>query len=102
MTRIITPIQKKRAQLEVLEVLLDKISDMEESNQKDYRVIGKTDEQATDWRTGELLWEDDEHTIPKMKDEWGSVDIPEEEMTVERLAKKDALTWARAILEKLV
>ena len=47
---------------------------------KDYKMVEKNYKQKTDWRTGELQWEDEEKTIPKMEDRWDYVDIPEDEL----------------------
>lgn len=65
---------KKR--IEVLEKLDEQLQSMEKDAGYDYEVIKETptDEQDKNWR-GELLWEDEDHTIPKMRveREWGYV-----------------------------
>lgn len=38
-----------------------------------YEVVGEEEEQATDYRTKEPLWEDEEHTIPMHRKIWDYV-----------------------------
>lgn len=58
-------IMKKR--IEILERIDTLLDDIERDASMEYVVIKETQthKQQTSWRTGELLWEDDEHTIPK-------------------------------------
>ena len=92
----------KRALIDVLERLMNVLDEIKNDNLREYKVIGKKDEQDTHWRTGELLWEDEEKTIPKMKDIYGYVDIPEDELSEEAIAKIKAVDMARATLETLL
>lgn len=69
-----------KAQAEVLEKLDNLLQDIIKDNSMSYEAIGKEKEQATDWRTGELKWEDEEKTIPYFKTVYGLVPIPEDEL----------------------
>lgn len=73
-----------------------------ESTQTSYQVVGKEDEQAHDYRTGELLWEDEEHTIPKYRDKWGNVPKRPEDITPEDEITIAACNNLLAKLEKLM
>lgn len=92
---------EKRAQLSILEGLLSKLNEMQEERTQRYDVVGVTDEQDKDWH-GNLRWEDEEHTIPKMKKKWDYVDIPEEELTAEQKAELKAIENIRTLLEKMI
>ena len=63
-----------------------------------YEYLG--DVQAKDWRTGELLWDDEEKTIPKMESSWG--DKLKEDLTEEEEAKIEALKKIQQTLEKML
>lgn len=92
----------KKAYLSVLEKLADSLEAQRKDVLTDYRVIGKEDTQATNWKTGELLWEDEEKTIPKYDNKWGYVDIPEEELSAEAKATLKAIDDVEKSLEKLI
>ena len=92
----------KKAQIEILERFAKVLEEMRNDTVTDYRVIGKEDEQATSWKTGEPLWEDAECTIPKYRDKWGSVPLTDEEMTDEKKAMLVALEEMEKALDKLV
>lgn len=70
---------------------LAEICEFLENRRKEYTmkwtVIGKTDKQAKkyNWKTEEyeLIWEDEEQTIPKYEDEWGNVPKEDEDYTEE-------------------
>lgn len=68
---------------------------------QNYDVIGKEEEQATDWKTGELLWEDDAHTIPQYRNKYGYVDIPEDELSAESKCELEVINNLEKKLEKL-
>ena len=93
---------EKRAMLNVLERVFDQLEDISKDCTMTYEVVGKRDEQDTNWRTGELLWEDDEKTIPKMKDKYDYVPIPEDDMTDEQICKLHAINEIKNALEKLI
>lgn len=64
--------------------ILENIYDYLESKIRDegcrYEEVGKKNEQAKDWRTGELKWDDDEKTIPHYDSIYDYVPIPESEL----------------------
>ena len=97
-----TRVQIKKAQLEVIEKLLNTLSDMRRDATQDYRVIGKEDKQATNWKTGELLWEDEEKTIPRYDNKWGYVPLTGEEMTDDKKALLQAIEDMEKSLDKMV
>lgn len=68
---------------------------------EDYRPIRDTDVQETD-RDGNLKWQDDEHTIPIMKKEWGTVTKTDDELTDEDKAKIAAIQNVMEKLEKMI
>ena len=98
-----TSIQKLRVKKEVIsfiEVIFDVLDQREDNVRKDYLPVRDSDEQDTHWKTGELLWEDEEKTIPKMKKVYDYVEKPE--LTDEDKAKLEAIEVIRTALEKLV
>ncbi len=101
-TREIGIITKKKALLDVLERLMNTIDSIENETTTEYRVVGKSEEQMTNWKTGELMWEDEEKTVPKMRDEYGYVDLTEDELTDENRATLEAIKVVKEVLEKLV
>ena len=74
---MLTKFDEKRIEAEILGELYRFVEEKENSTKREYRKVGITDEQDTHWKTGELLWEDEEKTIPKMKDVWDYVDKEE-------------------------
>lgn len=92
----------KKAYLTVLEKLADSLEAQRKDVLTDYRIIGKEDEQAKNWKTGELLWEDEAKTIPKYENKWGYADIPEEELSEEAKATLKAIDDVEKSLEKLI
>ena len=101
-TRTRMTIETKKAQLEVLERLMRELDSIEDDVSQRYCVVGKTNEQARDWRTNELLWEDEAHTIPEYKDKWDYVPVSEDEMSEAELAKLEAVRELRGTLEDLI
>jgi hypothetical protein len=69
--------KEKQITAEILEELYNIVENKEKDASREYKVIGKEDRQAKDWRTGEPKWEDEAHTIPIMEDKWGYVDKAE-------------------------
>ena len=59
---------------ELTTAIVDTIGDKLKGIKSEYTIIGKEEEQAKDFRTGDLLWEDEENTIPKFRDKWGWVE----------------------------
>ncbi len=92
--------EEKRIEASILSELYEAVKRREQSAYCTYGVVVENDHQAKDWRTGELLWEDEEKTIPKMEHKWG--DIPKEE-----LSEEDEMTVAvckriKTALEKML
>ena len=92
----------KKAQLEILERFTKILDDMKSESTTDYRVVGKETEQATHWKTGELLWEDEEMTIPKYRDRYATVELSENELSDEQKAMLTAIDNMIAELDKMV
>lgn len=90
--------------IDILERLDNVLSDLEESAKTECKVISErvTDEQLTSWKTGELLWEDEEQTIPKMRveREWGNV--PKAELDEDDEMTLSAIATVRKALDKLI
>ncbi len=80
--------EKLRIRATVYEDIVNAITEQEKNLHTDWRVIGKSDTQAKNWSTGELLWEDDEHTVPKYKDVYGTVELPDDELSEEAMEKR--------------
>lgn len=97
---------EKRKRIEVLESLDKELDSILKNSLCDYKCIAETvtDEQDRDWRTNELLWEDDEKTIPKMRVNrtYDYVQRPEEEITDEDRALEKAVDDIRKLLLKLI
>ena len=56
--------------------------------------------QAKDWRTGELLWEDEEKTIPIYRDKYDCVEVFDDELDDEDRLRMSVLNELMAKLEK--
>ena len=91
----------KKAEAEILETLYATVSEKLETAYKEYRETGEQ-EQAKNWQTGELLWEDEEQTIPKMKSVWAYVEVAEEDLSDDQIATIKACKNIMAYLEKLL
>lgn len=92
----------KKAQLEILEKFANLLEDMKKDATHDYRIVGKEEEQARDWKTDELLWEDAEKTIPKYRTKWDYVPYTKEELPEEKAAMLKAIEEMEKSLDKLV
>ena len=92
--------KEKQAIAEILDELYRIVDEKENSAHTEYKVVGE--EQAKDWRTGELQWEDEEKTIPKMTGKWDYVVKTDEELDREDLAKIKACQYIKAQLEKMI
>lgn len=66
--------------------------------QSKWAVIGKKDEQAKDWKTGELMFEDD--GSPMYRDEYGYVPKTADELTAEDHARITTIKNVMKLLEK--
>ena len=97
-----TILQNKKAQLTVIEKLYETLAGIRKDNLNEYKVVGKKNEQARHWRTGELLWEDEEKTIPRYEDEYDYVPIPEENLTAEQKATLQAVHDIKKVLTSMI
>ena len=98
----VSALKVKMEVLERLERIFEELKSREESISTDYECVGKEEEQATNWRTGELLWEDEEQTIPKYNNKYESVPKKPENFTEEDLAQLEAIKIIRTTLETLI
>lgn len=92
--------QEKQILAEVLNELYSTLEEKEKSVHRDYRVVGKKATQRRHWNTGELMWEDDEKTIPLMEDDWQYVE--KEDLTEEDVLKIKVYKYVMAQLEKMI
>lgn len=93
--------KQKMMELRILSEISDFLNEKLKDFTTEYTVVGKQEEQAIDWRTGELKWEDDEHTIPYYENKWDYVDIPEDELNEEQKMLVKACKDIAKKLEKL-
>ncbi len=98
----VSVIAEKREMLEILERFERVLNDEEEDVGKIYKIVGKETEQARDWKTDELKWEDEEKTIPLYRDKYDYVDKTEDEMTDKDYARLSAIKKLREALEKMI
>ena len=89
-----------RKQAEVLEKLEDVLNEIIRDKSMTWDVVGKEEEQATSWKTGELLWEDEEHTIPKYKNKYDYV--PKAELDEDDQITIDVCNGFLKKLDKLI
>lgn len=94
--------KEKQYVAELLDRLYREVDVEEQNCKQEYCKVGTTDEQERHWKTGELLWEDAEQTIPKMKDKWDYVAKSDEELTPDDYAKLKACQYIKAQLEKML
>lgn len=97
---VVLTIKEKRAILEKVESLVQSLEQDRVYAGQSYEVIGTSDEQDRSWSTKELLWEDEEKTIPKYKKIYGYVD--KAELDDEDKAKIKAVDTIIEALLKLV
>ena len=95
-------IQMKKAMLDIIEELYKSLDDTEKNVTYSYEAVGKEEEQATDWRTGELRWEDEEKTIPYYKNKYDYVKRDEADFSDYDKAKLEAIAEIRKALDKLI
>lgn len=76
-------IKEKKALLNVLDEVLRDLSEKRKNLRCSYECVGHTDVQKTHWKTGELLWEDEEKTIPKYEKIYDYIERPEDELSEE-------------------
>ena len=92
--------KEKQFTAEILSDLYEEVESKERSIRTHYQPIGE--KQDTDWRSGELLWEDEEKTIPKMTKEWGYIDKDEDELTEDDKLKLKVCQNIKSQLEKMI
>jgi len=92
--------KEKQILAELLNDLYVEIDSKEQSTRTEYRITGKEEEQAKDWRSGELLWEDEEKTIPKFKDKWENV--PKESLSEDDEIRVKMCQYIKTQLEKMI
>ncbi len=90
--------KEKQILAEILNELYKIVDDKENSVQNEYVPVGE--EQEKDWRTGELKWEDEEQTIPKMTRKWDYV--PKEELDEEDTIRIKVCQHIKTQLEKML
>lgn len=98
----VSAIKVKKAVLEVLEVLEDRLDTEKRDVTMVYDVIGKETEQAKHWKTGELKWDDEEQTIPHYDNVYDYVDKKPEQYTDDDFAKLEAIETIRKALYELI
>ena len=94
--------QEKQILAEVLDELYRTVEAKEKAVHCEYKIVGKSDVQSKNWRTGELEWEDEEKTIPKMEDIWKDVPKNDDELTENDLLRIKVYKSVMAQLEKLI
>ena len=92
--------KEKQFTAEILNDLYNEIEEKENHIRCTYSPIGE--KQDRDWRSGELLWEDEAQTIPKMTKEWGYIDKDEDDLTDEDKLKLKVCQQIKAQLEKMI
>ena len=92
--------EEKKLLAEVLNELYDTVQRKEDDVHSDYKITGE--EQAVDWRTGELQWEDEDKTIPKMKDKWETVAKADEDLTEYDKLRIKVYQYVKSQLEKMI
>ena len=93
-------IKEKRMMLEVLEELMETLDTQEKNVRMELGVVGKEETQARNWKTDELVWDDDEKTIPHYNNKYDY--IPKQELSENDSTKLKAIEKIRATLEKMV
>jgi hypothetical protein len=90
--------EEKRILAEVLNELYETVDNKEKAIHFEYKRVGT--EQARDWRTGELKWEDEEKTVPMMTDKWA--DVEKEELDEDDKLKIKVYQQIKAQLERMI
>lgn len=92
----------KAKKAEILNELYDNLDSKLRDETKRYTNVGLEDEQAKDWRTGELMWDDEEHTVPHYNPKYEYIDVPEDEMSEDQKARIKAIHDIQNNLIKLL
>ena len=85
---------------EILSELYEAVESKERYFGSEYKPVGER--QASNWRTGELFWEDEEQTIPKMESVWDYVPKNEEDLTEEDKLRLKLCHDIKTALEKMI
>ena len=94
-------INVKRATLEVIESIYRDLDNKVQETKQEYKKVGVDEtKQRKSWKTGELLWEDEEQTIPSYEPIYDYVD--KEELSADDIAMLDAIAIVCKALDKLV
>lgn len=92
--------KEKQFTAEILSDLYEAVESKEKDIRTQYQPIGEV--QDRDWRSGELLWEDDEQTIPKMTKKWDYVDKDEADLSEDDKLKLKVCQHIKSQLEKMI
>jgi len=92
--------KEKQFLAEILSDLYNEVEQKEKNARTNYVPVGE--KQSRDWRSGEMLWEDEEKTIPKMEKEWGYVDKDEEDLTDDDKLRIRVCQYVKTQLEKMI
>ena len=94
--------KEKQFTAEILSMLYERVEEYENSYKTEYQKIGESDEQATNWKTGELVWEDEEKTIPVMKAIWDYVPKSAEDLSDDDKLRIKVCQQIKSQLEKMI
>lgn len=92
---------ERKIEAEILSDLYEELEGKLKNATTRYEVVGKEEEQARDWRTDELLWDDEEHTIPRYRDKYDYVPVAEKDLTDEERLRIKVIKSLMVKLEKL-
>ena len=92
--------KEKQILAEILNDLYNEVEEAEKRARATYQPVGE--KQSYDWRNNELLWEDEEKTIPKMEKDWGYVDKDEDDLTEEDKIRIKVCQYIKTQLEKMI
>ena len=97
--------EQKSMELEILGKLYEELDRMEKDVCEVYTDTGRQ-EQKTKWnpdtRDYDLVWKDEEQTIPVMREVWEYVATPYEKLDDGGKAKVDAIKKVKTALEKMI
>lgn len=112
---VILSIEAKRAMLDIIKEMLEKLDYLEQDNTREYGIIGKSETIKQKLRRNELgdpvrdadgnkIYDDmyDENGEPVYEDEWGYMDYNEETASAKQRAYKSACEQMRKALEKMI
>ena len=78
-------VKERKYEIEILERICSLIEDEIKNVSNEYQLVGKEEEQARRYSTGELLYEDEEKTIPLYRDKYEF--LPKQTLTDEDKAR---------------